>query len=137
MTASRVLSALVAAAALGSASCSRVKHAERPAAPPSGSARSGGDKGGVPPRAGRPRIPASPDALLGEDAVARIQRALADRHLLGEHEKGTLDAPTSSAIRKFQKEEELADTGFPDRETLRRLGIDPEAAYGRPAEKPR
>jgi hypothetical protein len=47
---------------------------------------------------------------------------------------GRLDGPTSTAIRRFQKEEALAETGFPDRDTLRRLGIDPESAY-RTAEK--
>ena len=82
-------------------------------------------------------MPASPDALLGERAVERVQRALAQRKLLAEHEEGELDAPTSAAIRKFQEEEGLAATGFPDRETLRRLGIDPEASYGKAEEKPR
>lgn len=136
MTARGAIPALLAAA-LALASCSRVRHAERPAPSPSTSGRAGGAKEGVPPRAGRPRVPASPDALLGEEAVARIQRALADRKLLGEHEEGRLDGATSAALRKFQKEEELADTGFPDRETLRRLGIDPEKTYGKPEEKPR
>jgi peptidoglycan hydrolase-like protein with peptidoglycan-binding domain len=31
----------------------------------------------------------------------------------------------NGAIRAFQKSEDLPQTGFPDDETLRRLGIDP------------
>jgi hypothetical protein len=69
--------------------------------------------------------------------VGEIQRALAERGLLGKHRKGELDEPTSAALRKFQGQEGLARTGFPDRETLRRLGIDPEQAYGRVGDEPR
>ena len=61
-----------------------------------------------------------------------IQRTLADRGLLGRApapESST--TPTSRALRKFQESEELAATGFPDRETLQQLGVDPERAYGR------
>lgn len=86
---------------------------------------------GVPPEPGRPRIPASPEALLAPGAVKEIQRTLADRGFLGAHRAGELDDPTSRALRKFQESQELAATGFPDRETLQRLGVDPERAYGR------
>ena len=48
-----------------------------------------------------------------------------------------VDKPASAALRKFQAEQKLAETGFPDRETLRRLGIDPEQAYGRAGDEPR
>lgn len=89
---------------------------------------------GVPPEGGRPRVPAAPEALLAPGAVSEIQRALADRGYLGSHRRGELDSATSDALRKFQAEEELAETGFPDRETLSRLGIDPRAAYGRDGE---
>jgi murein L,D-transpeptidase YcbB/YkuD len=120
----------LALAALGA--CSHVRKAEKPdAAAPKAEAPDRAEEKGVPPRGGRPRVPASPEALLAEGAVADIQRALAERELLGKHQEGELDAPTSAALRRFQKEEGLAQTGFPDRETLRRLGIDPEKAYGR------
>jgi peptidoglycan hydrolase-like protein with peptidoglycan-binding domain len=89
---------------------------------------------GVPPEGGRPRVPAAPEALLAPGAVSEIQRALADRGHLGAHSEGELDAATTEALRAFQAEEGLAETGFPDRETLTRLGIDPPAAYGRPEE---
>jgi hypothetical protein len=85
---------------------------------------------GVKPEGG-PRVPTSPEALLAPGAISEIQRELADRALLGAHTRGELDAPTSRALRSFQAQEGLAETGFPDRETLVRLGVDPEAAYGR------
>lgn len=86
---------------------------------------------GVPPEPGRPQIPASPEALLAPGAVKEIQRTLTDRGFLGAHRAGELDDPTSRALRKFQESQELAATGFPDRETLQKLGVDPERAYGR------
>ncbi len=84
---------------------------------------------GVPPSGERPRVPASPKALLAPSAVGELQRALQDRGLLGAHRPGELDRATSAAVRRFQREEDLPDTGMPDRETLRRLGVDPEKAY--------
>jgi peptidoglycan hydrolase-like protein with peptidoglycan-binding domain len=97
----------------------------RPEAPDSAAAK------GVPPKGARPRVPASPEALLAPGAVGRLQRALAERGLLGEHRAGELDDATSAAVRRFQEREGLAATGFPDRETLAKLGISPEDAYGR------
>lgn len=138
MIAPRPAAALVLAAAL--LSCSRVRKAEKPDAPapaPKAEAPDSAEEKGVPPREGRPRVPSSPEALLAEGAVTEIQRALARRDLLGKHVRGELDAPTSAALRRFQKEEGLAQTGFPDRETLRRLGIDPEKAYGRAEDEAR
>jgi hypothetical protein len=138
VSARRATAALLLAAAL--ASCSRVRKVEKPdgqAPPPAAEAPDRPEEKGVPPREGRPRVPASPEALLAEGAVGEIQRALAERGLLGKHRKGELDEPTSAALRKFQGQEGLARTGFPDRETLRRLGIDPEQAYGRVGDEPR
>jgi peptidoglycan hydrolase-like protein with peptidoglycan-binding domain len=135
----RVGAALALVAALSA--CSRTRKAEKPdtaeAAPPKPEAPDRPSEKGVPPKEGRPRVPAAPEALLAEGAVGRIQDALAARGLLGKHQRGELDAPTSAAIQRFQKEEGLAKTGFPDRETLRRLGIDPEEAYGRAGDAPR
>jgi hypothetical protein len=134
----RGAAALLLAAAL--ASCSRVRKVEAPDEPPPAPQAEAPDRPeekGVPPKEGRPRVPASPEALLAEGAVSEIQRALDARELLGEHARGELDAPTSAALRRFQEEEGLAQTGFPDRETLRRLGLDPEKAYGRAGDQPR
>ncbi len=84
---------------------------------------------GVPPRGEHPRVPSSPKALLAEGEIGKIQEALAQRGYLAKYEPGKLDAPTTAAIRKFQKDGSLAETGFPDRLTLRMLGLDPEVAY--------
>jgi peptidoglycan hydrolase-like protein with peptidoglycan-binding domain len=92
---------------------------------------------GVPPAAGRPRVPAAPEALLAEGAVGRVQEALADRGYLGRHRRGELDDATAKALARFQADEGLAETGFPDRETLSRLGLDPDETYGRAGDAPR
>ena len=120
------------------AACSRVRHVpeEEPAKPKPEAPDSKADQG-VPPAPGRPRVPGAPEALLAEGAVSDIQRALADRGLLATHRRGELDAPTSAALRKFQERQGLAETGFPDRETVRKLGLDPEKAYGRAGDEPR
>ncbi len=86
---------------------------------------------GVPPRGEHPRVPSSPKALLAPGEIGKIQDALAERGLLTSHRPGALDDATARAIRKFQRDEGLADTGFPDRLTLQKLGLDPEEAYGK------
>ncbi len=86
----------------------------------------------VPPRGGHPRVPTSPKALLAEGEIGKIQQALEDRGYLGkERRAGALDDPTTTALRKFQRDQDLAETGFPDRLTLQKLGLDPEEAYGK------
>jgi hypothetical protein len=104
-------------------------------APAGGAGEPDAAEKGVPPEGDRPRVPASPDALLAEGAVAEIQEALVARGYLARHRKGVLDDATTAALRRHQREEGLAETGFPDRETVRRLGIDPEEAYGRVREE--
>ncbi len=121
--------ALVAAAALAAA-CAGGR-AERREKTDGGSEQSKAQKQeGVKPRPEAPRVPATPEGLLGVEAVLDLQRALVDRRLLGEHREGELDAPTSAAVRRFQEEQGLAATGMPDRETLRALGVSAEQAYG-------
>ncbi len=81
---------------------------------------------------GRPPVPASPQGLLAPGAVSQIQEALAARGFLEqEHRKGELDDSTSKAVRAFQRSQDLAETGFPDRETLEKLDLDPTKEYGR------
>jgi hypothetical protein len=59
-----------------------------------------------------------------------VTGALADRGLLARPSGGdTLDDAASAALRRFQADEGLAATGFPDRETLRRLGLSPAEVY--------
>ncbi|GEJ56120.1 peptidoglycan-binding domain-containing protein [Anaeromyxobacter diazotrophicus] len=83
----------------------------------------------VPARAGHPAVAASPEELMQPGSALRIQEALRARGLLREPASGELDEPTSAALRRFQGQEHLAQTGAPDRETLRRLGIDPQGVY--------
>lgn len=73
---------------------------------------------------GRPELTTSAQGLLLPDGPRLIQEALADRgYLAKDHRTGELDDETSAALRKFQAEEELARTGYPDRETVRKLGL--------------
>ena len=127
--------AVVAALGAGLAGCGGVRRVpdEEPAAkvPPTPEAPDRPSDRGVPSEGGRPEVPAAPEALLAPGAVGRIQDALGARGLLGEHRPGELDEPTSRALRRFQEGEGLAATGFPDRETLSRLGVEPDRAYGR------
>ncbi len=90
----------------------------------------GGKSEGVKPRPGAPRVPPTPEGLLGRDTVGKLQQALAQRGLLGPHRAGELDAATGAAVKKFQAQRGLAETGVPDRETLRDLGISADEAYG-------
>ncbi len=123
------------------AACSHVRHVPKEEQPKEGQAKEERPESpaakGAPPAPGRPPVPAAPEALLEQGAVGEIQGALSRRGLLKEHREGELDAATSAALRRFQRGEGLAETGFPDRETLRRLGIDPEQAYGREGDRPR
>lgn len=127
--------ARVAATALALASSTLACVQTRRAAPPdaSGDAPSSPPqrrhRAAVPPRGESPGLPASPAGLLADDAIRELQRQLQARGLLAAHREGELDAATSAAVRRFQQQEGLAATGAPDRETLRRLGVDPEEAY--------
>jgi hypothetical protein len=71
---------------------------------------------------GHPALASSPGQLLAPGAADAIAEALRKR--------GLLSATASSkeleaALRTFQESQGLAATGFPDHETLRKLGIDP------------
>lgn len=132
------------AALLAAAACSRTTQVREPEAKPEGAPeeapeapRGRGTGAGIPPEPGRPRVPAAPEGLFAPGVVADIQRALADRGLLGRHREGVLDDPTSGAIRRLQRERGLAETGFPDREALKALGIEPERAYLREEDRER
>lgn len=74
--------------------------------------------------------------LFKPDGLKKLQEALAAK---GQEVKttGRLDASTQKALREYQKANELPDTGLPDFETLRRLGLKPEEVFERdlPGEK--
>lgn len=44
-------------------------------------------------------------------------------------QSGELDGPTQESLRAFQRSERMPETGLPDYETLRRLGIKPDEVY--------
>jgi peptidoglycan hydrolase-like protein with peptidoglycan-binding domain len=127
--------ALVAALAL-LAGCSQVRQVGKPEAgtrqdsPEAAGEAAPKKKKAVKAAPGRPPVPATPNALLDDGAAGEIQGALADRgYLASSTRDGRLDGATAAALRRFQEDEGLAATGFPDRETLRRLGLDPQQAY--------
>ena len=74
---------------------------------------------------GHPPLAASPSELLQPGARQKVAQALRSRGFVdsddakGEH--------LSAGLRKFQESQGLAATGFPDHESLLRLGIDPKA----------
>ncbi len=82
----------------------------------------------IPPREGRPEVAVSPQELMRPGSAKKIQKGLQDEGYLREV-TGSLDRETSVALRRFQHDQGLAETGAPDRETLRRLGVDPQEVY--------
>jgi peptidoglycan hydrolase-like protein with peptidoglycan-binding domain len=129
--------AAAVAVLLAAAACSRTQQVRESETRTEEAPEGRGTGAGIPPEPGRPRVPASPQALFAEGVVAELQRALARRGLLEERRDGALDPPTRAAIRRLQREKGLAETGFPDRETLKALGIDPERAYVREEDRAR
>ena len=93
-----------------------------------------------PARPGRPPLAAAPGGLYAPGALNQIQQALAQRgYLESADESGKLDTATTAAVRKFQGDQDLARTGVPDHETVRKLGLDPDEVFrqssGRQEEK--
>jgi hypothetical protein len=76
-------------------------------------------------------VPRTPAAALEPGQLRQIQRRLAERKLLGAHDEGTLDEPTRQALRRLQRQEDLPETGLPDSETVRKLGLDPDQVFAR------
>jgi hypothetical protein len=65
----------------------------------------------------------TPSSILRGGAMADIQGKL------GVAKSGQLDDGTRNALRKFQRGQELAETGLPDIETVRKLGLDPDDVF--------
>jgi peptidoglycan hydrolase-like protein with peptidoglycan-binding domain len=80
---------------------------------------------------GHPPLADAPEALFVPGAIEQLQKRLAGRGYLdlSAARPGRLDSATTAAIRKFQSDQGLARTGTPDRETLRRLGLDPDKLF--------
>jgi len=98
-------------------------------APPPPIRRAGPAPGPVEP--GHPPLADAPEELFVPGGVARIQKALAEHGYvdLDATRGGRIDPATTAAIRKFQSDQGLARTGVPDHETVRRLGLDPDALF--------
>ncbi|HET6280431.1 MAG TPA: peptidoglycan-binding domain-containing protein [Polyangia bacterium] len=74
-------------------------------------------------------IATSPAGLLKAGAEKKIQEKLASDGLLKSEKRGELDEPTRDALRHFQDSHDLPATGFPDHETIRRLGLNPDDLF--------
>jgi peptidoglycan hydrolase-like protein with peptidoglycan-binding domain len=70
----------------------------------------------------------TPGGMLDAKSMKQLQGALG-RHGFKVAESGELDQATEAAIRKFQAHEQIASTGLPDFDTVRRLGLDPKTIY--------
>jgi hypothetical protein len=70
----------------------------------------------------------TPGGMLDPKAMRQLQSALS-RHGVQAPSSGPLDEETQAALRKFQAREQMAQTGMPDYDTLRRLGLDPKKLY--------
>jgi peptidoglycan hydrolase-like protein with peptidoglycan-binding domain len=134
MRSSRAL-ALAAALALG-AGCAQVRKIGKPEAGTKQDSPEAADEAKEPKKKavkagpGRPPVPATPDALVTDEGVADVRTALARKgYLPAAASGGKLDGATAAALRRFQQDEGLASTGFPDRETLRHLGLEPRNVY--------
>jgi Putative peptidoglycan binding domain len=73
---------------------------------------------------GHAPLTAGPEFMLKPGAADALAEQLRARGLLAPEASTSQDL--ARALRAFQKSEGLAETGFPDRETVRRLGLDPK-----------
>lgn len=110
------------------------RHTERVGEPaPEATAEPSKKETRVPPRDGRPGVAADPSGLMRAGSAKRIEEALRSKGYLRESSAkasaNELTTEATIALRRFQRDEGLAATGAPDRETLRRLGIDPQDVY--------
>ena len=70
----------------------------------------------------------TPGGMLDPQSMKQIQGKLSAKGFKVA-ESGQLDEATEAALRKFQAHEQIASTGLPDFDTLRRLGLDPKKVY--------
>ena len=74
---------------------------------------------------GHPPLAASPSELMEPGSQQKIAQALKSKGVVDRDD--VRGEQLTAAIRKFQASQGLAETGFPDHETLLRLGVDPKA----------
>ncbi|HEX4461185.1 MAG TPA: peptidoglycan-binding domain-containing protein [Polyangia bacterium] len=70
----------------------------------------------------------TPGGMLDPKSMRMLQGAL-NRHGVNTPTSGQLDDETQASLRKFQRREQMAATGMPDFDTLRKLGLDPKTIY--------
>ncbi|HEY1905095.1 MAG TPA: peptidoglycan-binding domain-containing protein [Myxococcaceae bacterium] len=71
-----------------------------------------------------PPLAAAPSELLEPRSQETIARALKAKGVVARDD--VRGEQLGAALRKFQADQGLAVTGYPDHETLRRLGVDPK-----------
>ena len=75
-------------------------------------------------------LSSSPSGLLQSGAAKQIQERLAALGFLDDEKtSGAIDDSTGAALRKFQQSRDLAATGTPDQETVRKLDLDPKQIF--------
>jgi len=67
-------------------------------------------------------------AMFKTEGLKKLQAALAKRSF-AVTSTGQLDIQTQEGLRKFQQGQSLPDTGLPDYESIRRLGLKPQEVY--------
>jgi hypothetical protein len=82
-----------------------------------------------------PLVVDSPAKLLRPGAASRIHEALRKKGVLAQPDEEGLGETTMDAIARVQADEDLAATGFPDAETLKVLGLEPEEIYLSPPDE--
>lgn len=67
--------------------------------------------------------------MFKKDGLKKLQSALANKGNANVKETGVLDARTQTALKAYQKQEGIAETGMPDYEVVRRLGLEPDEVF--------
>ncbi len=78
----------------------------------------------------------TPEDLLRPGAVHSIEQALMERGYLAPNTRRTLTEADQDAIARFQRDNGLPATGYPDESTLKKLGFDPAKVFLQPQEVP-
>ncbi|MBL9038853.1 MAG: peptidoglycan-binding protein [Archangium sp.] len=76
------------------------------------------------PESGRPAVAVSPSQTISPAGLQRLASALEGKGLWPAGHTLSREAIAAS-VTTFQEREQLAATGYPDTETLRRLGLKP------------
>jgi peptidoglycan hydrolase-like protein with peptidoglycan-binding domain len=105
--------------------CAHAKQIETPAeAKPAPAPQPVAEHHVAAPPPGHPALSDSPSGTFEPGAVREIQRALRNKGFSAP-ETGRLDEATQRQVARYQKQQDLPDTGYPDDATLKKLGLDP------------